>query len=221
MLSGIIPKGIFWKIAEDWMWETPVCSAEEALIEKAVDKRKREFRAGRNCAHALFKEHSIRCNALLKGVQREPAWPEGWVGSISHTKGLCAVAIAPNNLYRSLGLDVEQDTPLSADILNMICGPTEQDQFTQLSFSAGQNIASYPLDKVTFSAKESIHKAYFPLNHHTLDFLDARITLDAREPTFKASILSPEPNPKVPIDSLTGRYCVDKGYIATFIALAV
>lgn len=219
MLSDIIPQGVYWKIAEPWMWNTPVSEAEEALIARAVDKRKREFRAGRNCAHALFSEHNIKCAALLKGKQREPAWPSGWVGSISHTAGLCVVAIAPASAFISIGLDVEQATPLSDEIRDVICSPEEQDAITALKLKPGSKIAGYALDKLIFSAKESIHKTYFPLNYHTLDFLDARIDLCSKNHSFEAKIVKPEPKPLIPIHRLEGRYCFKQGYVASFIAL--
>ena len=219
LLERIIPRDVFWKIAEPWMWQTPLNTEEEALIEKAVDKRKSEFRAGRHCAHALFNAQGIACNALLKGVQREPAWPQGWVGSISHTKGLCVVAIAPKSRYQSIGLDVEQATPLSADVLDLICNPQEQDRLNAIKFRHGNEFASAPLDKVIFSAKESIHKTYFPLNHHTLDFLDAQIALEASEGTFEAIIVNPEPRPRTCIDRLSGRFSINRDFVASCIVL--
>ena len=218
-LASIFPSGVIWKVAEDWMWDTPLCPEEEALIVKAVDKRKREFRAGRNCAHDLMNSAGIQCDALLKGKQREPNWPAGWVGSISHTQGLCVVAIANQNRFRSIGLDVEQATPLGDDVRNMICSAPEQDRLSRLAFTAGQEIASKPMDKVIFSAKESIHKTYFPLNYHTLDFLDAQVDIDVGSCSFEATILNPEPSSNVVIRTLRGKYCIDQSYVATFISL--
>ena len=218
-LTNLFPDEVRWKIAEDWMWDAPLCSAEENLVLKAVEKRKREFRAGRNCAHTLLREASVECPALLKGKQREPGWPEGWVGSISHTQGLCVVAIAPQDLFQSIGLDVEQALPMKDEIKDMICLPEEQDQLVRLRLTPGQELASLPLDKVIFSAKESIHKTYFPLNYHTLDFLDARVELNPADKSFAATIIKPEPVPRVPIRDLKGKYCVNQNYVATFIAL--
>lgn len=219
MLDSIFPEKVHWKIAEPAMWETPVCDAEEQLIAKAVDKRKREFRAGRNCAHSLFKEHNINCDALLKGKQREPAWPDGWVGSISHTAGLCIVAIARSEDFQSIGLDVEQATPLSDETRAIICRKEEIDATTRLQFLPGNRFAGSSLDKLIFSAKESIHKTYFPINFHTLDFLDARIVLNEDGESFTAEILNPEPNPIQPIHQLSGRYCFFDNYVASFIGM--
>lgn len=220
MLSQLFPDQVFWKIAEPWMWETSVCPEEENLISKAVDKRKREFRAGRNCAHALFKEHNIQCNALLKGNQREPAWPNNWVGSISHTQGLCVVAIASKQHFQSIGLDVEQATPLSDDIRDLICSPQEQDSLSRLQLVSGNKFAGKSLDKLIFSAKESIHKTYYPINYHTLDFLDAKITLSGHDESFSAEILKPEATPNQVIKHLDGKYCFFEQYVASFIGLA-
>lgn len=218
MFDSIFPKDVLWQVAEEWMWEAPLCAEEEALVARAVQKRIREFRAGRNCAHKLFRQAGIQCNALLKGKQREPNWPDGWVGSISHTKGLCVVAIAPKNQYQSIGLDVEQATPLDPNVLSLICSNEEQNRIRQISQSGGQNLASVPYSKIIFSAKESIHKTYFPLNYHTLDFLDADVVLDINSGKFSATIHNPESTPRVPISDLEGRYTIDEKHVATFIA---
>ncbi len=217
--TSILPKNVFFKIAAPWMWETPVCAAEEALIARAVDKRKREFRAGRNCAHALFKEHGIACDALLKGTQREPAWPAGWVGSISHTDGMCAVAIASQSHYLGIGLDVEQDTPLPDGVREMICSPSELDHIAALKAENSHRFNAMALDKVIFSAKESMHKIYFPLNHQTLNFLDAKVDFDPTDNAFTGTILNPKAVPPYPITTLKGRYCFMNGLVGTFIAL--
>lgn len=198
------------------MWETPVSAREEALIAQAVDKRKREFRAGRHAAHALFKQLGIEHPDLLKGVQREPAWPAGWVGSISHTTGFCAVILAPANEASSVGLDVELATPLSPELLDLICLPQELEQIALLR---QQHDSQLPYEKLIFSAKESVHKAYFPLNHHTLDFLDARIDLEWDSGTFLATVLAPGPTPKVPVRQLEGQFLFFKDWIITTIVL--
>lgn len=201
------------------MWEQPLCAAEEALLSKAVEKRRREFRAGRHCAHTLFQQQGIHCNALLKGKQREPVWPSGWVGSISHTQGLCVAAIASDEHYLGIGLDVEAATPLSQDVLNLVCDPYEQAQICQLTQKIGNDYASASLDKLIFSAKECIHKVYFPMNYHTLGFLDAHVVLDMETQQFSATILNPEAESSHPITTLQGVYQITDHHIMTFIGL--
>lgn len=217
MLDQLFPGDVYFQVAEPWMWETPVVAEEEALVAQAVDKRKREFRAGRNAARALFQRNDIQHPALLKGVQREPAWPAGWVGSISHTQGLCMVAIASARHYASIGLDAEQATPLNPEITELICSKDETAQLRDLRQRIG---AGFALEKLIFSAKESIHKTYFPLNQHTLDFLDAHIELDWDSRSFRGTILNPEPSPKVAIRQLNGRFCFFQDWIVTLITRA-
>lgn len=198
------------------MWELPVSEPEEALIARAVDKRKREFRAGRHAAQALFQSLGINHPHLLKGKQREPAWPKGWVGSISHTDGFCAVVLASTDVAISIGLDVELSTPLNPELRELICRPEEMIQIDALKRQHG---AGLPLEKLIFSAKESIHKVYFPLNFHTLDFLDACIEVNWKEGSFCGRILNPEPAPLIPITHLQGRFMLKDRWIFTAIVL--
>jgi|SRR5690606_11759205 len=218
MLAELLPAPVHYRIADRWMWETPATPREEALIERAVEKRKREFRAGRHAAHALFKRLGIDHPDLLKGAQREPAWPAGWVGSISHTDGLCAVALVDTGHAQGIGLDVELATPLNPELRELICRPEELAQINALRQQIG---AGWPLEKLVFSAKECIHKVYFPQNFHTLDFLDARIGLDWEQATFDAFILNPEPSPRIPISRLKGKFLFHQDWIFTAIVQPV
>jgi len=216
MLRDILPEGVHFKVAEPWMWESPASDQEETLIARAVDKRKREFRAGRHATRALFQSLSIDHAHLLKGKQREPAWPAGWVGSISHTDGFCAAVLASTDIAASIGLDVELATPLNSELRELICRPEELVQVNALRLQHG---AGLPFEKLIFSAKESIHKVYFPLNFHTLDFLDARIEINWKEGSFSGMILNPEPAPRIPITHLQGRFMLKDRWIFTAIVL--
>ena len=216
MLGRFFEAPLHYKIAEPWMWETPVCASEEQLVERAVDKRKREFRAGRHAAHFLFDQVGIDHPALLKGAQREPGWPTGWVGSISHTQGICIVILGSQLDFQSVGLDVELATPLNPELREMICRPEELRALNEIRKTTGTNL---PLEKLVFSAKESIHKTYFPLNQHTLDFLDARIELDWEQQRFTGSIVNPEPNPRHRISTLAGHFLFYRDWVLTCITL--
>lgn len=219
--STAMQRPIFFKLASPDMWETPVCAAEEALIARAVAKRQREFRAGRHAAHSLFKQHNVQCEALLTGVQREPMWPPGWVGSITHTRGYCAAAIAANDHYRGIGLDVEQARPLQPELIDSLCTRREQDQLQRLRWQLGNNFASELYETILFSAKECIHKVYFPLNYHTLDFLDAEVQIDPTRGTLQATIIHPPQVAQHPLTQLQGHFRISANYIATFIAQPV
>ena len=60
----------------------------------AVDKRQREFATGRRLAHGLLTELGVGGGPLLPGRDRAPIWPDGVVGTISHSRAWCVVAAA-------------------------------------------------------------------------------------------------------------------------------
>ena len=81
---------------------------EEAVsVAKAVPKRVGEFAAGRLCARRALAEFGITGVPLTMAPDRAPVWPESMVGSITHTRGLCAAVVAERRRFASLGIDVE------------------------------------------------------------------------------------------------------------------
>src|SRR3984893_9355145 len=64
--------------------------AEAEYVARAVPKRIAEFAAGRACARAALAEFGVREFALRAAPDRQPLWPEGFIGSIAHTAGLRA-----------------------------------------------------------------------------------------------------------------------------------
>lgn len=214
MFASLLPDGVLVARAADWMWNTPLSSAEEACIARAVPKRQREFRAGRHCAHQLLDGLGVPFAPLLPGTQRQPQWPAGIKGSITHTHQHCYVAITPQPHVLGVGIDVECHEPLDEDVRRLILTPKEIDMIRHW-----QPLLQGDAGKVIFSAKECIHKVYFPLNRHTLDFLDAEITLNVMDQSFLASIVHPEPQARFPITELHGKYQVTDELVYTAIVL--
>lgn len=199
-------------VADDWMWDTKVYPEEETFITRAVEKRKREFRAGRHTAHKVLAALGKENFCLKVGDHRQPLWPEGIIGSISHTEGYCACAATRKQDIISLGIDVEPLIQVDKASLPLIC--TRKEQTTIENLQAQTDI---PLCKLVFSAKESVHKVYHPLNGHTLDFLDAEISFDLAEQTFQARITNPEKKPRFPIKVLNGNFDFNDNYLFTVI----
>ena len=194
------------------MWEKPALSEEEVFISRAVEKRKREFRAGRHCAHQVLTELGYPEASLKVGEHRQPLWPPGIIGSISHTDQFCAcVAMAKTEII-SVGIDVEKNEPVDKSSLPLICTRREIGAIEEM-----QSSIDLPLCKLIFSAKECVHKVYYPLNQHTLDFLDAEIQIDVDHRSFEAIIHNPEKSPKLPIKALKGFFHYDRHYVYTII----
>src|SRR5450631_452976 len=57
---------------------------EEALVSDASPSRRLEFLEGRACAHAALRRLGYDEAPILRGKARQPRWPSGFVGSISH-----------------------------------------------------------------------------------------------------------------------------------------
>ncbi|CAM4265749.1 4'-phosphopantetheinyl transferase family protein [Pseudoalteromonas byunsanensis] len=127
-------------------------------LQNAVPKRRVEYLAGRICAKQALAKISVTGFEIDSGEDRAPVWPEGIIGSISHTQGIAMAMVTNSNSLRGLGIDIEtlmpneQEQRLQAQILH----PFEAEAFKAL----GQHLSS-PLT-VVFSAKESIYKALYP-----------------------------------------------------------
>ena len=67
---------------------------ERAYVESAVPRRVREFAAGRQCARLALRELGGPDEAIPVGLSRQPKWPPGIVGSITHTVGYCLAVVA-------------------------------------------------------------------------------------------------------------------------------
>jgi 4'-phosphopantetheinyl transferase EntD len=75
-------------------------------------------------------------------------------------------------------------------------------------------------DRLLFSAKESVYKAWFPLTGRWLGFEDAHLTFDPDDGTFSARILiDGATTDGPPLTGFTGRYLVRDGYVLTAIAV--
>ena len=93
---------------------------------------------------------------ILAGDMREPIWPAGVVGSISHTTDIGIALVAPASRTDGVGVDVEQRRH-APELENRIPRPEER---TWLEDRPQSERADDLL--ALFSAKESIFKAFFP-----------------------------------------------------------
>jgi 4'-phosphopantetheinyl transferase EntD len=187
---------------------------EEQLIAKAVDKRRREFATARNCARSALAALGVAPAPIPSGDKGSPQWPAGFVGSITHCPGYRAAAAARTRDVLTIGLDAEPDEALPSRVLDVIALPGERARLGELTAAA----PGTSWDRLLFSAKESVYKAWFPLTRQWLGFHDADITIDAAG-TFEARLLVAAP---VVAGSLltgfTGRWAASGGLLVTAIA---
>jgi 4'-phosphopantetheinyl transferase EntD len=205
-LSELFPSSAVVVKADDHMWTTPLCSEEEKLIEGAVEKRKKEFRAGRHSAHSALSQLQAPWHPLLRGEKRQPLWPSGFLGSITHCRGSCVAVCAKSEDLAGVGIDVEPLEPLPKGVDRYI--HTAKDDETISANSA------LP-ERLIFSAKESIYKCYFPLIEQFMEFQSVSLEIDSINMTFQ---FTPSPDSSIPFPKALkfhGRYLIDSGHLYT------
>lgn len=185
---------------------------------RALESRRREFATTRACARTAMARLGLPEVSVLPGPHGAPQWPAGGVGSITHCAGYRAAAVALASDYASLGVDAEPNEALpDHGMLELIALGDERDRL-------GQLVAAIPgvaWDRLLFSAKESVYKAWFPLAGRWLGFTSADIVIDPCAGTFTARLLVPGPAVGgSPLTILNGRWLADRGFLLTAVAVS-
>ncbi|MGJ7905200.1 4'-phosphopantetheinyl transferase family protein [Actinopolyspora sp. H202] len=180
--------------------------AEEQYVARAVEKRKREFTLARSCARRALDELGHPGFAVHSGERREPIWPHGVVGSITHCQGYCAAAVAPASVVCSLGIDAEIDDALPEGVLRQVTLERERELLAGLP--AGAN-----WDRLLFSAKESVYKAWFPLTGRWLGFEDAFVRIDPSGEFHAELVEAPAPSSAGGLTGFSGRFRFEAGLV--------
>ena len=216
MLADLLPPEVAAVERFDDPPDVTLFPEEEAVVARAVDKRRREFATGRDCARAALARLGLPPSPIVPGERGAPRWPPGMTGSITHCDGYRAAAVARRRDILTVGVDAEPAGPLPEGVLALISLAAERDQLAELAASA----AGVCWDRLLFSAKESVYKAWFPLTGRWLDFSEARVAIDPAAGTFAASLLVPA----IEVDGrqlsgFTGRWLTGRGLVLTAIAV--
>ncbi len=145
---------------------------EAEHVARAVPKRVGEFAAGRACARRALAELGIADFVLRAGPDREPLWPPGIVGSITHTAGFCGVAAARAEVFAALGLDAERRDAVQRRLWRQIATAAELRWLESLAPEQATDMGA-----LLFSAKEAFYKCQFPLTREWLDFRDVSVSV--------------------------------------------
>jgi len=129
----------------------PLYPEEEALMVRAVAKRRAEFSTGRWCAREAMREIGVAPCAILTGALREPLWPAGFTGSITHAGGIGAAIVLPASSCRGVGIDILNEEEAKA-------------------------LLPPPESPLTFSAKESAIKALSSTAGRFIDLAEIQLT---------------------------------------------
>jgi 4'-phosphopantetheinyl transferase EntD len=135
-------------------------------------KRLSDFSTGRYCATKALEQLGIHDAIIPIGKDREPIWPDGIVGSISHCDSLVGAIVAKKSDHVSLGLDIEEIGRVTPDLWDLVFTENEKQYLIGLS-EKEMFIQSTSI----FSAKEAFYKFQHPLTKTFLDFLDVEVDI--------------------------------------------
>lgn len=201
---------------------------EEAVIARAVDKRRLEYTTTRHLARIAMGRLGLPPVAIGTGGNREPLWPAGIVGSMTHCRGYRAVAVTRiGGAVSGVGIDAEPHGPLPEGVFDTIARPDEMPALTALATELPQ----VRWDRLVFSAKESVYKAWFPVARRWLGFGEASVAFaDFAESTpegdfsetpgmYSGTFTAHIQQSGAPIPRMTGRWTIESGLVLTAITL--
>lgn len=215
MIADIVPS---W-IATAHAWGdtvVPLYAEEQVAVQIAVEQRKHEFATVRHCARTALAALGHPPVPLVPAADRSPRWPDGIVCSMTHCDGYRAAAVARSSEAVAVGIDAEPNEPLPDGLLRLIAALAETPRLAMLA----RIHPGMCWDRLTFSAKESIYKAWYPIMGRWLGFDDAALTFDPRGRTFVATLRTAMHLDDRPCTRLTGRWAVARGVLATSVVIA-
>jgi enterobactin synthetase component D len=165
--------------------QAPVSNAEATFglripedLKRAVPSRQIEFLAGRFCCReALLALDSKRIpEEVGRSPNRAPIWPDGIVGSITHSEGIASIALADVSTCMSIGIDTEVvfSTRVADEIGHQIAAP---DELSRLERDAARTRALAVT--LAFSAKESLFKCLYPSVRRFFGFREVSVVAGA------------------------------------------
>ena len=94
LISRILAPGLFGAEMADADQPVFLAPQEDMLVAQAGPKRRRDFALGRACAHAALSTLGHDMAVIGRRENGAPHWPDGVVGSITHTSGYAAALVA-------------------------------------------------------------------------------------------------------------------------------
>lgn len=214
MIEELFSRNVVTVVADDAMWAEDPHPEEAVFVRNAIAKRKREFAAGRSCARKALGILGVEPRPVLVGRHREPLWPPGVVGSLTHCAGYCAAAVARAERFAGLGIDAEPSDPLDPKLIAMVSTPDEIEWVRR-----HEPPPHGDWHKLIFSAKESVYKCIFPLVGRVLGHQEVEIRFDPSSQRFDVRLTFESDGVSSRFQALRGRYAVGPEYSVTGVSL--
>lgn len=157
---------------------------EESVVAKAVEKRRREFTAGRTLARETLTVLNLPPAAIPQAPSRAPIWPDAVVGALTHTDHHVACAMAAKGDCHSVGIDMEKIGRVQSSLWGHLFQSAESERLRRYHPEEQARMAT-----ALFCAKEAYFKFQFPLTGTWLGFHDATVEI-IHDSTFR---ITPRP----------------------------
>ncbi len=156
---------------------TPLAPGEEPEnYHSWVEKRQREYRAGRHHARLALSRAGYPSGSILRDKEGVPLFPGGFKGSISHTGTSSTFALAVVALgAHQVGVDVELRRSLSPEMIQHIVSSAERTHWQTHATSLFDREEQIAL--LAFCAKEAFYKCTYPIHRTFLSFHDVSFEL--------------------------------------------
>lgn len=184
---------------------------------QAVSKRQTEFLAGRLCAYEALRRATGVASIPAVGEDRAPCWPAGVVGSITHGAGWAAAVAARAEQWRGLGLDVERllASTRADRLAGEILTPRELESYGDLDDSQRATLVT-----LTFSIKESLFKALYPLVNKRFYFQEAEVIHHDDNGQARLRLLNDLSQEWKSGAELEGQFVQFDGYLLSLVSIA-
>jgi len=179
---------------------------EYEYIRRAVPSRRAEFATARLLARQELVAMGLAPSPFVPGRGGAPKWPDGVVGSISHTNDYCAIVVARIGRLCSLGLDIETLRPLDPLLHTSILTKREQAWIGNQA-----KLSKNDCTLLFFSAKEAFYKCQYPLSGGFLDFPEVELEVSLDAARFEVRVLVP--GWPASVARLDGKFAIRSGKV--------
>ncbi|HET9678372.1 MAG TPA: 4'-phosphopantetheinyl transferase superfamily protein [Solirubrobacterales bacterium] len=209
MLARLLPAEVACAEAFADRDEGALFPQERAVVAAAVESRRREFVTARECARSALASLGLPAGPIPRDRHGAPRWPRGVVGSITHCDGYRGSAVAWLGAVGAVGIDAEPNADLPPRVLGSIAADAE------LDLLRGMPASGVHWERLLFSAKECIYKAWYPRTGERLGFGDALVRLQP-DGLFAARVARAGRG----VAELEGRWLCERGLLLTALVLA-
>ncbi len=210
ILTSMLGPQFVVSVARPRLLDDQLFPEERRHIARAVEVRRAEFATARMQARYALAQLGVEPCPLVPNPDRSPRWPSGIKGSISHTAGCSIVAVTRAPEIAALGVDVEEDSPLPAELVPMVCTPQER-----LWVDGFGPAEKGWLAKLTFSAKEAFYKCQYGLTQTQLDFAEVQLRIDLPAQAFFVTSIKRDGPQWDRIRRASGKFRRESGFILT------